>query len=116
MRRTLVLFLALASCPVALPQNTLTNDDIIKMVKGGLPDDFILQAIESQPSNFDISAQALIALKQQGASKAVLDKILEVAAANQRGGAPAKTVSTPAQSQPPPQAQAQPLWKEREGI
>jgi len=104
MRRTLVLFLALASSPAALPQNALTNDDIIKMVKGGLPDDVILVAIESQPSNFDISPQALIALKQQGASKAVLDKILEVAAAKQRGGAPAKTVSTPAQSQPPPQA------------
>jgi hypothetical protein len=110
MRRTLVLFLALASSPVALPQNALTNDDIIKMVKGGLPDDVILVAIESQPSNFDISAQALIALKQQGASKAILDRILEAAAANQRGGAPAKTVSTPAPSQPPsqaPQTQAQ---------
>jgi hypothetical protein len=104
MRRTLVLFLALASCPVALPQNALTNDDIIKMVKGGLPDDVILQAIESQPSNFDISAQALIALKQQGVSTAVLNKILTVIAAKQRGGVPAKPVSTPAQSQPPPQA------------
>jgi hypothetical protein len=107
MRRTVVFFLVVATCLSALPQKPLTNDDIIKMVKGGLSDDVILLAIESQPSDFDISAQALIELKQQGASKAVLDKILEVAAANRRGGAPAKTVSTPVQSQPPSQAESQ---------
>jgi hypothetical protein len=94
MRRTLVLFLAVASCLSALPQKALTNDDIIKMVKGGLSDDVILLAIETQPSNFDISVQALIELKQQGASKAVLDKILEVAAARHRAAAP------PSQAQP----------------
>jgi len=93
----LVVFLALASYLSAFPQKVLTNDDIIKMVKGGLSDDVILLAVESQPSNFDVSAQALIELKQQGASKAVLEKILDVVAGGQRTAVPAKTVSiTPA--------------------
>lgn len=74
MRRTFVLFFALASCFSALEQKVLTDDDIIKMLKGGLSDDVIVLAIESQPSNFDILAEALIELKLQGASKAVLDK------------------------------------------
>jgi len=107
MRRTVVLLLVVANCVFALPQKALTNEDIIKMVKGGLPEDVILLAIESQPTSFDISVPALIELKQQGASKAVLDKIIEVAAAKSRGGAPAKSVSAPEQSQPPSQAQAQ---------
>lgn len=102
MKRTSVLFLVLATCLSALPQKVLTNDDIITMVKGGLSDDVILLAIESQPSNFDISAQALIELKQQGASKAVLDKILEVAAASHRAAAP----SVQAQPQVTPAASA----------
>jgi hypothetical protein len=93
MWRMLLLFFALASCLPAIAQKVLTNDDIIKMVKGGLPDDVILLAIESQPSNFDVSAQALIELKQQGASKAVLEKILDVVAGRRCAGVPAKTAS-----------------------
>lgn len=94
MLRVLVLFLALASCLQAIAQNALTNDDIIKMVKGGLSDDVILLAIESQPSNFDVSARALIELKQQGASKTIREKVLDTVARRQRAAAlPARTVS-----------------------
>lgn len=93
MRRVLVVFLALASSLPAIAQKALTNDDIVKMVKGGLPDDVILLAIESQPSTFDVSAQALIELKQQGASKAILEKILDVVAGRRRAAIPVKTVS-----------------------
>jgi hypothetical protein len=93
LRAAIIVFLLLASCLSSLPQKVLTNDDIVKMVKGGLSDDVILLAIESQPSNFDVSPLALIELKQQGASKAVLNKILDVAAARQRAAASVKTVS-----------------------
>lgn len=93
MRRVLVVLFALASSLPAIAQKALTNDDIVKMVKGGLPDDVILLAIESQPSRFDVSAQALIDLKQQGASKAILEKILDVVASRQRAAIPVKTVS-----------------------
>lgn len=92
MQRAVALFLVVATSLVALPQKALTNEDIIKMVKGGLPDDVILLAIESQPSNFDVSPKALVELKQQGVSKAVLDKIIEVPAASRRTAAPPSQV------------------------
>jgi hypothetical protein len=93
MRNLLAVLLLVASCGFVFAQKALTNEDIIKMVKSGLPEDVILQAIEVQPSNFDISAQALIELKQQGVSNGILNKILDVAAARRFAASPQKTVS-----------------------
>src|SRR5579863_4923383 len=54
-------------------QQPLTNQDVIQLVKGGLAESVILNAIANQPTQFDISAQALIALKAAGVS----DKIIQ---------------------------------------
>jgi len=61
-------------------QQPLTNADVIKMVKGGLPESVVVSSIRSSPSKFDISPDGLIALHKAGVTQAEMDAI--VAAAN----------------------------------
>ncbi len=63
----------------------MTDDDVAAMVKAGLPDDTIISAINSQATDFDVSAQALVSLKNQGVSVKVIDAML---ASLKRHGAP----------------------------
>ena len=91
---------------LALAQNNakpLTNDDVIAMVKGGLPETTVINAINAQESNFDVSATALIKLKQQGVNSKIMDAML--AAANKKHSAATAPASTPA---PAPVAAGQP--------
>jgi len=91
---------------LVLAQNNakpLTNDDVIAMVKGGLPETTVINAINAQESNFDVSATALIKLKQQGVNSKIMDAML--AAANKKHSAAAAPASTPA---PAPVAAGQP--------
>lgn len=59
--------------PVA---DILQNQDVIKMVKAGVDDGLILAKISSSRCQFDTSTDALIQLKQSGASAAVLKAVL----------------------------------------
>jgi len=91
---------------LVLAQNNakpLTNDDVIAMVKGGLPETTVINAINAQESNFDVSATALIKLKQQGVNSKIMDAML--AAANKKHSAATAPASTPA---PAPVAAGQP--------
>jgi len=65
----------------------LTNDDVVTLVKNGLPEGTIINAIGAQDSNFDVSAMALIKLKQQGVNSKILDAML--AASKKQTSAPA---------------------------
>ncbi len=57
--------------PDAAPK-ILTNDSIMKMVKGGLGDDLIVQTINAQPGHYTTDADALVALKEAGVSDRVI--------------------------------------------
>jgi outer membrane lipoprotein SlyB len=74
-----VLFV-LSSAAIAAPMN---NDDVIKLVKGGLGDSTVIQAIDAAEPQFDTSPDGLVKLKQGGVSDAVIQRILA------RGSAPA---------------------------
>jgi hypothetical protein len=63
----------------AAPGQGLTNLDVIKLVQAKLPDSIILSKIKSTPGNFDTSPDALIKLKQAGASEAVLQAMMDAA-------------------------------------
>jgi outer membrane lipoprotein SlyB len=65
-----------ALAPAAANAAPMTNDDVIKMVKGGLGDATVLQAIEGAEHGFDTSPDGLVRLKQGGVSEAVIQKIL----------------------------------------
>ena len=97
---------------------SLTNQDIVRMVKDKFSDSTIVKAIEANHTAFDVSATALIALKDSGASQTVIEAMLSAAVSKSanaaaqpaaKGGKQAQASSSrsqPAQSgasaQPPP--------------
>ena len=58
------------------PQVPLTNDDVTRMFGAGLTETTIVQVIQKGPSNFDISPDALIKLKQQGVTAKIIEAMV----------------------------------------
>jgi len=58
-----------------IPKN-LTNDDVVKMITGGLSEVTIIQVIRKGPTDFDTSPDALIKLKENGASPRIIEAML----------------------------------------
>lgn len=85
-----ILFAILFAVPLFAAGAPMTNDDVIKMVKGGLGDATVLQAIEGAEPGFDTSPDGLVKLKQGGVSEAVIQRIL--------GG---RNIATPRSAAPP---------------
>jgi hypothetical protein len=77
-------------------QKPLTNSDIIKMVRGGVPASVIVSSIQSSPTHFDLSPEALIRLHKLGVSKGIMDAMM--AAASKQ--APATAEPPPAETTP----------------
>jgi hypothetical protein len=82
MRKTLLSIVILAACSILVAQQPLNNDGVIKLVKAGLSDDLIVNTINAQPSNFDVSPDGIIALKAAGASDKVVNAVVARAAAS----------------------------------
>jgi hypothetical protein len=80
-RKNILMVVFLAICPLAIAQQALNNDAIIKLVKAGMSDDLIITTINAQPGNFDVSTDGLIALKTGGASDKVVSAIVLKASA-----------------------------------
>ena len=57
----------------------LTNDDVLKMIGGGLGESTILTVIQSSPGNFDVSVAALLVLKKAGATGNEIDAMVRAA-------------------------------------
>lgn len=88
----LLLFLPL--CATAAP---MTNDDVIKMVKGGLGEATVLQAIDAAEAGFDTSPDGLVKLKGGGVSDTVIQRIIA-----RKSSAPAAPVAATQQPAPAP--------------
>jgi hypothetical protein len=73
----LTFLLALPVLAQAPTDNVLTNADIVKMMKAGLPESIILREIQMSNTDFATSPAALIELKKQGASERILGAILD---------------------------------------
>jgi outer membrane lipoprotein-sorting protein len=83
--RILLLVLSCVTCFLASTlaqetQRTLTNADIVNMSKSGIGDQTIILMIQKAIPKFDFSADALIDLKKQGVSDAVLNTMLNASA------------------------------------
>lgn len=100
-----LLFVLLLATPLAALAAPMTNDDVIKLVRSGLGEDTVLQAIQGSEPQFDTSTDGLVRLKQGGVS----DRIIQQVMAKQSGApapAPAPVLAPlPAQTAP---AQAAP--------
>jgi hypothetical protein len=70
----LVLMLGVAPSRLAAQgsKNTLTNQDVIDLVKTGLSDDIVVAKIKNSPCQFDTSTAALKDLKAAGVSGSVI--------------------------------------------
>ena len=92
----LTLFMiAAAVCFGALPvsaQETMNNDEVITLTKAGLNPTLIVGKIRTSKTNFDLSTDSLIKLKQAGVSDDVVAAMLE--AKNGKPASPAGTNST----------------------
>lgn len=71
---------------------TMTNEEVITLTKAGLSPSIIIGKIRSGRSNFDLSTDSLIKLKQAGVSDDIVGAMLEA-----KSGKPA---SSPASSSP----------------
>ena len=64
--RSLTLFVFFTAALEAGEPKRMTNSDVVSMVKAELPESVVVLAIQKSAAGFDISAQALIALKSDG--------------------------------------------------
>jgi hypothetical protein len=86
---------------------TLTNLDVVKMVKAKLGEDIIISAINSSASNFDVSVNGMVQLKESGVSDLIIKSMRDAQAAanapaNDQGAAPASDTQPPQTTGPPP--------------
>ena len=85
--------------PLAAAAAPMTNEDVIKLVKGGLGEATVLQVIDTSEPGFDLSADGLVRLKAGGVSDTVIQRII-----SRRSGAPAAAgiATVPALATPAP--------------
>lgn len=81
--------------PLTAAAAPMTNDDVIKMVKGGLGEATVLQAINAAEPGFDTSPDGLVKLKQGGVNDTVIQRIM-----SRKGAAPAAAVAPPPPAPP----------------
>ncbi len=89
------IFALIAICfgTASAQQLTNNNDSVVKMVKAGMSDTIIISTINSQPANFSLSANDLIALKQAGVDDKVMAAM--IAKSNPPAAPAAPTASAP---------------------
>ncbi|MBE7516725.1 MAG: hypothetical protein HS105_08980 [Chloracidobacterium sp.] len=74
---TAVVALIISLCAsFVLAQEKMTNDEVIQLTKAGLASSIIVGKINTSPTNFDMSTDALIKLKQAGVSDDVVNAML----------------------------------------
>ncbi|HKW25299.1 MAG TPA: hypothetical protein VJN48_05910 [Terriglobales bacterium] len=79
-------------------QQPLTNADVVKMVKSGLPASVISNAIQANETDFDVSANGLIALQKAGVPQTVMDAM--ISASSKKRSAAAASTAAPAVAAP----------------
>lgn len=71
----------IASGPLSVGQQTgkpLTNDDVITMVKNGMPESVVVSAIQSRPGKFSTSTTELVRLHKAGVTENELNAMIAV--------------------------------------
>lgn len=84
--------LAAAICCAAVPvlaQETMNNDEVISLAKAGLNQSIIIGKIRTSKSDFDLSTNGLIKLKQAGVSDDIVAAMLEAKSGKSISSAPA---------------------------
>src|SRR5579872_749238 len=74
---------------------SLSNDDVIQMVKAGFDEQTVIKAIQADMPKFDTSVQGLVALKNAGVPKTVIDAMLDAEARSNSPGPVAQQSTLP---------------------
>ena len=84
----------LATAGGAFAQNeTMTNEEVITLAKAGLNQSIIIDKIKTTKTNFDLSTDSLIKLKQAGVSDAIVTAMLEAKSGKQSNGSVANSTA-----------------------
>ena len=109
------------ACAAQQSQKPLTNADVIKMVKAGVPESVIVSSIQSSPGKYDVSPDGLVALHKAGLTQNEMDAVMSAMKAGSGGGSassatgngagppPPNPAPGSAASAPPPSAPAEPV-------
>lgn len=87
------LSLLLAVSSAAIGQEKMTNDEVISLAKAGLSSSIIIGKIKTSATNFDLSTDSLIKLKQAGVSDDIVGAMLEAKSGKSISTAPAGSVN-----------------------
>jgi hypothetical protein len=87
----IILAAPLSAQEVQQEKKTLKNADIVMMMQNHFDDETLLKIIDVSDSDFDISPDALIALKNEGVSSVVLRAMLQAAPRKQRAASAASS-------------------------
>ena len=60
----------------AVQRQPLTNADVIRMVKAGVPESTIVPAVQSSPTKFNLSPDALVELTRAGVTQKIMDAMM----------------------------------------
>ena len=98
-RFILTLFIAGLVClasftTVPAQDEVMTNDEVISLSKAGLSPTIILGKIRSGKSNFDVSTDSLIKLKQAGVSDDIIAAMIAAKSAGSTTGSTATTMTS----------------------
>lgn len=74
---TCLLALSIAGAAQAPGNGPLTNADVVKMMRAGLPESIIVREIRMSGGSLNTSPEALIQLKKLGASERILNAMLD---------------------------------------
>src|SRR5262249_55978760 len=101
-----LLVLALFAAKIAMPapqQNAraLNDIDIINMTKSGLAESTILAVIQASPTNFDVTPEALVAMRNAGVTQSVISTVVAAATNKSRSSTP-ELAGAAASSMPAP--------------
>jgi hypothetical protein len=72
MMKTFVTSLFLMLAMVAVAEDMLTNESVLKLVKSGLGDDLIVGIVQNQPGKYSLTPDEMVRLKQAGVSEKIL--------------------------------------------
>lgn len=92
--RILLASIALASAVPAAAE-TLDNATVVELSNIGLGDEAIIAKIQASPSNFDVTTDELIALKQQGVSSAVIAAMIGASNTTKASTSVAASIDSP---------------------
>jgi hypothetical protein len=76
MKNVRTVLLSVLFAVLVFAQQALTNDSVLKLVKAGMGDDIIVNMVNTQPTNFSLGPDDLIALKSGGVSEKVINAMV----------------------------------------